>query len=166
MSEQDDTPAAASDAGIGGAPSPGTSDAAGAELTPEQQAEMQQRLEEQLRQIRVQDVVAESAVSIINLTARRIGKEDERDLEQARVGIEAVRALSELVEGELQTQLRTALSEIQMMYARESGGAAPGAGQPEPSPSAQPQQPGTPDQPGAGGQQGGEPPSRLWTPGR
>jgi hypothetical protein len=134
--------------------------------------EMQARMEEQLRQIRVQDV-AESAVSIINLTARRIGKEDERDLEQARVGIEAVRALTELVEGELQGQLRSALSEIQMMYAKESGSPAPAPTAQPGTPTAQPgagnpaaapqQQPG----PGAGGAQPGqEPPSRLWTPGR
>lgn len=129
-------------------------------------------MEEQLRQIRVQDVVAESAVSIINLTARRIGKEDERDLEQARIGIEAVRALAELVEGELQAQLRAALSEIQMMYAKESGSPAPASAEsPPPSTGAPgpaaagnpPQQPGGP---GQGPQQGGDPPPRLWTPGR
>src|SRR4051812_27712808 len=49
--------------------------------------ELQQRLEEQLRQIRVQDVLLESTVSILNLAARRIAKPDERDLEQGRVGI-------------------------------------------------------------------------------
>ncbi len=158
MSEQDSGEQAAR--GDSQAPQPQPGEGAG-EMTPEQQAEMQQQMEEQLRQIRVQDVVAESAVSIINLTARRIGKEDERDLEQARVGIEAVRALTELVEGELQTQLRSALSEIQMMYAKESGGPAPSSA-PQASPAPAPQGPGTP---GPGAQQG-EPPPRLWTPGR
>ncbi len=57
-------------------------------------------MEEEMRKVRVQDVVTQSMVSILNLAARRIAKEDERDLEQARVGIEAVRALVDLLEPE------------------------------------------------------------------
>jgi hypothetical protein len=169
MSEQDDTqPAATPEPSAGGdasaPPGPG-----GEQMTPEQQAEMQQQLEEQLRQIRVQDIVAESAVSIINLTARRIGKEDERDLEQARIGIEAVSALAGLVEGELAGQLRAALSEIQMMYAKAAGTPAPAQGGGDAPPAggpaaAQPTQ-GPGQQPGPQ-QPGGDPPPRLWTPGR
>ena len=48
----------------------------------------------------VEDVLLQSVVSILNLTARRIAKEDERDLEQAQVGIDAVRALIDLLEPE------------------------------------------------------------------
>ena len=57
------------------------------------QEELREQIEEQLRKVRVQDLLLESVVSVINLSARRIAKEDERDLEQARVGIEAVRAV-------------------------------------------------------------------------
>jgi hypothetical protein len=88
---------------------------------------MQAQLEEELRNLRVQDVLLQSVVSIINLTARRIAKEDERDLEQARIGIDAVRRLVDLLEGEPAKQVKNALSEMQMLYARESGGAASGA---------------------------------------
>ena len=70
----------------------------------------------------MQDVLLESVVTLVNLTARRIAKEEERDLEQARVGIEAVRSLVELLEPEPQTQVRNALSELQMLYARAAGG--------------------------------------------
>ena len=62
------------------------------QLTPEQE-QMLRQMEEEMRRVRVQDLVAQSVVSIINLAYRRIAKEDERDLEQARVGIEAVRGM-------------------------------------------------------------------------
>ena len=62
--------------------------------------ELRAQIEEELRTVRVQDLLLESVVSVLNLTARRIAKEDERDLEQARVGIEAVRAVVDLLEPE------------------------------------------------------------------
>lgn len=85
------------------------------------QEELRERIEEQLRRLRVQDVLLESAVSVLNLAARRIVKPDERDLEQARVGIEAVRALVALLDPEPAKQVRNALSEIQVLFARGSG---------------------------------------------
>jgi hypothetical protein len=117
--------------------------------------ELRARIEEQLRQVRVQDLLVESAASIVNLTARRIAKEDERDLEQARVGIEAVRALSELIDGEVQTQIRGALSELQLLYARASKGEPLDGGEEAQAP---PEQPQPPPQQGSG--------PKLWTPGR
>jgi hypothetical protein len=128
----------------------------------EQQAteeEMRQRIEEQLRKVRVQDLLLESVVSVLNLAARRIAKEDEQDLEQGRIGIEAVRAVVGLLDPEPAAQVESALSEVQMLYAKhaneggeppkEGGSQAPEGGQPPP--------------PGAGPQGG---PSKLWTPGR
>ena len=127
--------------------------------------EMRQRIEEQLRKVRVQDLLLESVVSLLNLAARRIAKEDERDLEQGRIGIEAVRAVVDLLDPEPAAQVRTALSEVQMLYAKQaSGGDEPGEGDgPEPGGEGGPE-------PGDGGQQppaGPGPqrgPSRLWTP--
>ena len=115
--------------------------------TPADQEELQRRLEEQLRRVRVQDLLLESAVSILNLSARRIGKEDERDLEQARVGIEAVRAVLDLIDPEPQAQVREALSQVQMLYARQAQGGD------EEQPSAEPE-----ESPKV------ERPSGLWTP--
>jgi hypothetical protein len=117
--------------------------------------ELRQRIEEQLRTVRVQDVLLESVVSLINLTARRIAKEDERDLEQARVGIEAVRAVVDLLDDEPAKQVRSALSEIQMLYAKQAEG---GAVEPEGGAEA----PGAEAPPSSRGAAGG--PSRLWTP--
>ena len=119
------------------------------------QEELREQLEEHLRKVRVQDLLLESVVSVINLSARRIAKEDERDLEQARVGIEAVRAVVGLLDDEPAKQVRGALSEIQMLYARHAEG---GPGEPEGGGQAPP---GAQGPPRDGGQRG---PSRLWTP--
>ncbi|MGH2986276.1 MAG: hypothetical protein ACRDLO_06280 [Solirubrobacterales bacterium] len=114
------------------------------------QEELQRRLEEQLRQVRVQDLLLESVASILNLSARRISKADERDLEQGRLGIEAIRAVLELLEPGPREQVREALSQVQMLYVREVQGGGEEQGEPsvEPGPeSPQPQRP-----------------SGLWTP--
>ena len=126
------------------------------------QEELRARIEEQLRKVRVQDLLLESVVSVINLTARRIAKEDERDLEQARVGIEAVRALVDLLDAEPAKQVRSALSEVQMLYAqRGRRRARRGGGDPQARRSA-----GAPRR-RRGAAERSAPrrgPSRLWTP--
>jgi hypothetical protein len=116
--------------------------------------ELKAQLEEEIRNVRVEDVVLQSVVSILNLAARRIAKDDERDLAQAKVGIDAARALVDLVKPEAQSQLRQAISELQVLYARHAGeGAAKADGGEE----------------GAGGDTEEPPDSRrsdsgLWTP--
>ena len=114
--------------------------------------ELRRRIEEGLRDVRVQDVLLESVVTMVNLTARRIAKEDEQDLEQARVGLEAVRALVELLEPEPQTQVRNALSELQMLYARAAGGDGDDGDDGEAQPAEEPPK------------RTGEAPPGLWTP--
>jgi hypothetical protein len=84
--------------------------------------EMRAQLEQEIRKVRVEDVVLQSVVSILNLSARRIAKDDERDLEQAKIGIDAGRALVDLVKPEAQPQLRQAISELQVLYAQYAGG--------------------------------------------
>jgi hypothetical protein len=93
--------------------------------------ELRAQLEEEIRKVRVEDVVLQSVVSILNLAARRIAKDDERDLDQAKVGIDAGRALVDLVKPEAQPQLRQAISELQVLYAKHAGEGAAGEGPPE-----------------------------------
>jgi hypothetical protein len=83
--------------------------------------ELRAQLEEEIRKVRVEDVVLQSVVSILNLAARRIAKDDERDLDQAKIGIDAARALVDLVKPEAQPQLRQAISELQVLYAKHAG---------------------------------------------
>jgi hypothetical protein len=121
--------------------------------------EMRQRIEEQLRKVRVQDLLLESVVSVLNLAARRIAKEDEQDLEQGRIGIEAVRAVVDLLDPEPAAQVRSALSEVQMLYAKYAG-----EGEEPPEEGGSPPPEGGQQPPPGPGSQGG--PSKLWTPGR
>src|SRR3954471_8013698 len=108
----------------------GSQEGAGA-ASPADEEELRRRVEDQLRRVRVQDLLLESVAGIVNLTARRIAKEDERDLEQARIGIEAVRAVVGLLEPEPGKAVREALAELQVLYAREAqGGGAQGGEEP------------------------------------
>jgi hypothetical protein len=139
--EQSDTPSDATPTG----------DPEAEQLSPEQE-QMLREMEEEMRKVRVQDLVAQSVVSILNLSYRRIAKEDERDLEQARVGIEAVRGMVDVLDPEAQREIKNALSQVQMQYARqagESGVEAPAGPDPTGGPAAGTQRP----SPG------------LWTPG-
>jgi len=104
-------------------------------------------------------------VSLINLGGRKAGlapgTEDERDPEQLRIAIEGARALLPMVEpqlGEDGTQIRNALSQLQMAYAQLAGGGGQG-GEPgqEPPREEPPQQPPPAQGPGGG---------RLWVPGQ
>ena len=128
--------------------------------------ELRAAYEAEIKKLRVEDVVIQTVVSLVNLAGRKAGlapgTEDERDLEQLRTAIEATRALLPLVEAELGPdagQVRNALSQLQMAYAQgtqEGGGPGetPAAGEPQ-----QPEQ-----------QQGGTGPAqssgRLWVPGQ
>ena len=118
---------------------PASAGAGGAEGQPSE-AELQAALEEQMRNIRVEDVVVQTTVTLVNLGARRLGLaaapgEDpaaERDLGQAQIAIEAVRALLPLLPAEVGDQIAPALSQLQMAFAREAQGAGETAGAPTP----------------------------------
>ncbi len=131
------------------------------QLSPEQE-QMLRQMEEEMRRLRVQDLLAQSVVSILNLSYRRIAKEDERDLVQARLGIDAIRGIVDLLEPEPQREVRNALSQVQMIYAQHVGETAAG----DAPPSASGGGPETQTGPGAG-EAGGihQPPPGLWTPG-
>ena len=140
---------------------------------------------EQLRQIRVEDVIAGTIGPLLNVGTLRAGLvpgyEGEVDLDQLRMAIEAARALLPYIEEELGPQRQAvlgAVSNLQMAYARLAGqgpggaedaaaGAAPGAGAAGGAPPA-----GEPAPPPAGAQgKPGEPgpaqrSGRLWIPGQ
>ena len=130
---------------------------------PPTEEELQAAYEAELKRIHVDDVLLQTVVSLLNLGGRRAGlspgAEDERDLEQVRSAIEGVRALLPLVEPRLgpdAAQLRQALSQLQLAYARQSGAPA-GA---EPGPASPPgQEPGP--TPGPAQSSG-----KLWVPGQ
>lgn len=126
--------------------------------------EMRAALEEELKRVRVEQVVTEATVSILNVAVLRAGlvpgSEGERDLGQTRLGIEAVRALLPLVEqvlgGEQARPIRDALSQLQMAYVQAVSADAPEA-QAAPEATREPPVEG----PGPAERSG-----RLWVPGQ
>lgn len=150
--------------------------------------ELRTAYEAEIKKIRIEQILLEQVVSIINLGMRRTGlapgTEDERDIDQVRVAIEAVRALLPLIEQSAPAQagqIRDALSQLQMAFVRLGG--APGTPEPPaqgaPAPSAaEPQGPaGTEREPAPPGQPVAEEPKpgdggpaqrsgRLWVPGQ
>jgi hypothetical protein len=138
--------------------------------------ELRAAYEEQLKQIRVEDVLVQTVLSLVNLGSLRAGlgpgNESEADPAQLRQAIEGVRALLPLVEPTLgpdTRQIRDALSRLQMEYARLAGaGGEPAAEPPTPpaEPGAKPEE--GPDEAGDESPRPGpaESSGRLWVPGR
>ena len=87
---------------------------------PAQEEEFRKQIEEQLKKLRVQDVLLQTVVTLINLAGRRLTVEEEKDVEQARTGIDAVRALLPLCPQDQVAPVRDALSQLQMIYAQEA----------------------------------------------
>ena len=143
--------------------------------------ELRAAFEEQLRRIRVEDVLVQTVVTLVNLAGRRMGlpgpegeRDETPDLAQARLAIEAARALMPHLPAEPQSALRDALSQIQLAYARvaQAGeGEAPAAGGPAGESGAAGEQPGTPGEQRAGtdkatkeDEERARARSKIWTP--
>jgi hypothetical protein len=139
------------------------------ELQAPSEEELQAAWEEQLRRLTPADLIVQTVVSLINLAGRRLGLDAasaaERDLEQARDGIDGARALMPVLERregqETLKPLRDALSALQLEYAKLAGS---GGGEPPPpqggAPTTGDQQP---PEAGAGPAQRS---GRLWVPGQ
>jgi hypothetical protein len=114
--------------------------------------ELRAAYEAELSRITATDMMAQAAVSLLNIGARRLGPPPEaqgeqagagaasRDLEQARDAIDGARALLEILERRIPRELgplRDALSRLQIAYAREMQQAPGEAGAASPQPGAQ-----------------------------
>jgi hypothetical protein len=129
--------------------------------------ELRAAYEAELKRLRVEDVLLQTVVSLLNLGGRKAGlapgTEDERDRGQVEMAIEGVRALLPRIEpvlGPDARQLRDALSQLQLAYSRmgetAEGGEAPAAGAaPEQPPAPKPGEPGPAQRSG-----------KLWIPGQ
>ena len=97
--------------------------------------------EEQLKRLRVEDVLVQTLVTFVNLGARRLGltgEPESRDLDQAKLAIEGARALMPLVPPDELGPIRDALSQLQMAFAQETQGVPePPADAPQPPPTEQ-----------------------------
>jgi hypothetical protein len=122
--------------------------------------ELRAALEAELSQVHVGDVIAQTIVSLVNLGARRGGlmevPEEEKDLGQLALSIEAIRRLLPLIEeplGESASQIKDALAQLQMAFAQQAPTGAAITGE---DPTAAPEPPKKPEPPNSG----------LWVPGQ
>lgn len=139
--------------------------------------ELRAAYEAEVKKIRVEHVLLEHVVSLVNLGMRRTGlskgTEDERDVEQVRLAIDAIRAVLPLVERTAPEQVkpvRDALSQLQLAFVKIGGPQAQTEAKKEPSspPSGAGQRPAEPaseqsktGEPGPAQRSG-----RLWVPGQ
>ena len=103
--------------------------------------ELRAAYEAEIKKIRVEHVLLEHVVTLINLGMRRTGlapgTEEERDVNQVRLAIEAIRPLVPLVEQTAPQQagpIKEALSQLQLAFVKiggESGAEGAEAGAPE-----------------------------------
>jgi len=125
--------------------------------------ELRAAYEAELKKVRVEDVIVQTALSLINLGGRKAGlapgSEDERDAGQLQEAIEAVRALWPQVErvlGGEAVKLRDALTQLELAYVRITGseGGPPAGEKPQPEPE------------GPGQQGPAQSSGKLWVPGQ
>jgi hypothetical protein len=90
--------------------------------------ELRAALEEEMRRVTVDDVLLQSAVSLVNLGGRKAGlapgTEGERDLVQVQAAIDGVSALLPVLEARGREEvkpIRDALSQLQLAYTRLAG---------------------------------------------
>ena len=100
---------------------------------PASEEELRAAYEAEIKKVRVEHVLLEQVVTLINLGMRRTGlapgTEDERDLGQVRLAIESIRVLMPLVEQSAGAQagpIRDALSQLQLAFVRLGGAPEPG----------------------------------------
>jgi hypothetical protein len=98
--------------------------------------EVARELAEELRKLRVEEVLIQTLVTISSIGYRRLGLTEEtkgdRDLEQSRLAIEILRAatpvLAQVVPPDLIRDLEQSVANLQLAYARAAatgGGAEP-----------------------------------------
>ena len=98
-----------------------------ADEEPLDEAQLQERIEEELRKLKVQDILVQTSLTLASLGLRRLGEED-GDIEQGRLAIEALRALlpvlRETVPPEVARDLEQMIADMQFAYAEAVGRAA------------------------------------------
>ncbi len=136
--------------------------------------ELRAALEEQMRNIRVDDVILQTTATLINLAGRRLGLAAEPgedpsgdvDLGEAKKAIDGARALAPMCPEEQSEPIRQALSQLQMAFAQLTG--APGAadmGAPgEPATAPPPGGAPAPDAPTPEEEERAKARAKLWTP--
>jgi hypothetical protein len=104
----------------------------------------EEELLRQLKQLKVDDVLLNTVVTLVNLSAHKL---QDKELDEAKKGIDAARAILPLCPQEPTGPIKEALSQLQMAYVRETQGA--------------PEEPEGPEEP----KPEDKPKPDIWTPG-
>ena len=99
-----------------------------------EQERFARELAEEMRKLRVEDVLIQTLVTVSSMGFRRLGLTDEtkgdRDLEQSRLAIETMRALMPLLEqvlpAELVRDFGSSVANLQLAYAKAAAEAPAG----------------------------------------
>ena len=90
------------------------------EVPPPSDEELMKQLEEELQKLKVSDLLVQTLYTVSSRGYRKLSEED-RDLDQARLAIEALRALLPVLEGsvadELVRDFKQVTSNLQLAYA-------------------------------------------------
>jgi hypothetical protein len=122
---------------------------------------------EALRRIKVDDVLLQTVVSLVNLAGQKLTIEEAHDPVEAKKAIDAVRTMLPLCPEEELGPIRDALSQVQMLYVKAQGaGASEAEGAPGESSQAPPAQ-ATPEDEAAAREREERAKARakIWTPG-
>jgi hypothetical protein len=83
--------------------------------------ELLEQLESELKQLKISDVLVQTVLTVSSLGYSRLGEED-RDLEQAQLAIEALRALLPVLKGAVPEQItrdfEQMVANMQLAYAK------------------------------------------------
>ena len=104
------------------------------EQPPEEQEQVAEELLEALRSLKVEDVLIQTLITVSSIGYRRLGltedTKDDRDLEQARLAIETMNAITPVLERfvseELVRDFRSSVANLQLAYAKAAGEAGEG----------------------------------------
>jgi hypothetical protein len=92
----------------------------------EEERELAERLAEELRRLKVEDVLVNTLMTVSSIGYRRLGltedTKEERDLEQARLAIETMQALTPVLDqvlpAELVRDFGQSVANLQLAYAQ------------------------------------------------
>ncbi len=119
------------------------------EVPSEEQARLARELAEQLRNLRVEDVLVNTLMHVSSIGYRRLGAtaetRDDRDLDQVRLAIETMRALTPVlgrfVPGELVRDFNASVANLQLAYANAATEARATGGDAAAEPASEPSEP-------------------------
>jgi hypothetical protein len=101
-----------------------------------EEEQLARELAEELRRLRVEDVVIQTLITISSIGYRRLGltedTKDDRDLAQAKLAIDTIVALTPILENvvpdELIRDFNQSVASLQLAYAQAAGEGADGEG--------------------------------------